>query len=380
MAMIGGNASSRIGERVAGRPPRVTMVLPNRNHGRFLRESLGSIAAQARPPDEVIVIDDASDDDSIARIREFTAAHSGWQLMRRHSCQGVVASLNQGLEAATGDWIAFLGADDLVRPSFLARAAAMAAAHPGAGLVCGCVAIGDGHAAALRPVLLPRPGPAYVSPSGFRTLLAGADNFFLGTVTLYRRAALLALGGFDAELGSLCDGVLARRIAGRHGFGFLPEVLGVWRIHGDNYSVRTSTQAETLHRSIRRVRATLTAEPPGIFPRRYADLLDRRFRFGGARLLALDDRLPPGERASGIAALLHSRSSLERRTLRHVLSLGRHGTLAALVWITLRLHPFSLFRLLRAAPIRHRILTADRLGTAGRHPPAADPARMQASP
>ena len=61
-------------------PPRpsVALVVPNYNHGRYLPESLGSIAAQTRAPDRVVIIDDASTDDSLAVISRFIANHPGF--------------------------------------------------------------------------------------------------------------------------------------------------------------------------------------------------------------------------------------------------------------------------------------------------------------
>ncbi len=333
--------------------PIVTLVVPNYNHARFLPECLGSIAAQTRPADEVILIDDASSDDSVQVLERFIGERPNWRLIRHGERRGVIAGLNEGLSEATGDWIVFLGADDGLLPAFLERASEYAAQTPVAGLVCACASVlAQGAPQAVRPAILPRTEPGYISPERFRQLLRTSDNFFLGTVTLYRRDALISLGGFDAALGALSDSFIARQLAARFGFSFVPEVLGFWRIHGANYSVATATDAAAIERSMSRVRDVLAAEPGSTFPPDYDQVLDRRLRFGGARLVALDRSASPATKAARIADLLRA-GRAEGVLLRALVSAGRVGAYAVLVWLALRLWPFSLIRL-GLEPLRKR--------------------------
>ena len=267
----------------------IAIVVPNYNHGQFLPESLSSIARQTRQPDEVVIIDDGSNDNSIEVVTSFLIEHPTWRLIRHPERSGAVKRLNEGVVEVRSDWISFFGADDLLDPRYLEVAQEMAALYPHAGMICGCVEVfGQPGGRQLRPPILPRSTSGYVSPDEFRELLQIGDNYFLGTATLYRRKIVVELGGFDEQLGSVCDGFLSRQIAARHGFGFIPEVLGYWRMHGHNYSVSTATDPQALEKSIRLMQASLRREPPGIFPPEYSAMLDRRFRFAGARLIALD--------------------------------------------------------------------------------------------
>ena len=75
---------------------RLSIVIPNYNHARFLGESLGSVRAQRRPPDEVIVIDDASEDDSLAVIESESAGLPGFRLVRHDERRGVIVAMNAG--------------------------------------------------------------------------------------------------------------------------------------------------------------------------------------------------------------------------------------------------------------------------------------------
>ncbi len=78
----------------------LTVIVPNFNHSRFLGQALGALAGQTRPPDEVIVIDDASTDDSITVIEAWLPKLPNARLLRNRTNLGVVRNMNIGLELA----------------------------------------------------------------------------------------------------------------------------------------------------------------------------------------------------------------------------------------------------------------------------------------
>jgi glycosyltransferase involved in cell wall biosynthesis len=98
---------------------RISVIIPCRNAGRWIGQTLRSVAAQTYPAYEVIVIDDASTDDSIVEV-----GRSGVPVTLLHvAARNAAKARNAGIEAASGDWIALLDADDVWYPSHLARAA-----------------------------------------------------------------------------------------------------------------------------------------------------------------------------------------------------------------------------------------------------------------
>jgi glycosyltransferase involved in cell wall biosynthesis len=337
----------------------ITVVVPNYNHAKYLEQSLSSIAAQTRQPDQVIIIDDASTDNSVEIIERFLVRYPDWQLIRNETNRGVIFGLNLGLNMTTAGWVTFLAADDALHPDYLDKMLAAAVADPTCGLICACVERFESAAVReLRPIVFPRMTAGLVSADDFRKLLGTADNFFLGTATSYRSDAAMALGGYDAQLGAFCDAMLARRLATRHGFVFLPEVLGFWRMHGENFSTTTSTDPVALGQKITRAKNILAAEPAGLFPRNYPGVFERRQRFGGARLFALLENQSAGARAERITALLQG-GKREESFLRFLLSFGRAGITATMVWLTLRLRPMSLAVLLRQAATRRAIISRE---------------------
>ena len=100
---------------------RVSVIIPCHNAEAYIGEALRSVAEQTRPPDEIIVVDDGSTDGSVRCVEE-----SGIDLtLLRASHGNAAASRNDGIEAASGDWIAFQDADDVWYPHHLERAMAL---------------------------------------------------------------------------------------------------------------------------------------------------------------------------------------------------------------------------------------------------------------
>jgi len=97
---------------------RISVVIPAYNVAAFLPRSIGSVLAQTLKPAEVIVVDDGSTDNTVAVAMELGAR----VVRHRHNC-GISATRNTGIRNATGEWIAFLDADDTWSPEKLERQA-----------------------------------------------------------------------------------------------------------------------------------------------------------------------------------------------------------------------------------------------------------------
>ena len=86
----------------------VSVVIPTFNRASVITRALESILLQTRPPDEILVVDDGSTDDTAERVR---AEFPGVRLIEQEN-HGVSAARNAGIRAATGTWIALLDSDD----------------------------------------------------------------------------------------------------------------------------------------------------------------------------------------------------------------------------------------------------------------------------
>jgi glycosyltransferase involved in cell wall biosynthesis len=97
--------------------PRISVVIPCYNAERYISATIESVLAQNWPDLEVVVVDDGSKDTSVQIIRE----RFPHVLLVQQANQGVAAARNTGIKASSGDWIAFLDADDLWLPGKLHR-------------------------------------------------------------------------------------------------------------------------------------------------------------------------------------------------------------------------------------------------------------------
>ena len=104
----------------------VSVIVPTYNRAQTLERALQSMLAQAEPAQDVIVVDDGSDDATAEILRaRFPRIHCIWQ----HN-QGVSSARNRGIEATSGDWLAFLDSDDEWLPQKLSAQKRMLAANP----------------------------------------------------------------------------------------------------------------------------------------------------------------------------------------------------------------------------------------------------------
>lgn len=174
---------------------RISVVIPCFNAGPWIATALQSVAAQTEPPHEIFVIDDGSEDDSLAQIR---ACGVPLRLLQTARANGAGAR-NAGLAAATGDWVALLDADDVWYPQHLERARALLQGSEDV------AAMGSHNWIGLEGEVIPLPenfrarfdAPATGLPAArFLQLMREPFHFGHSTV-LYRLDRLRAVGGFD---------------------------------------------------------------------------------------------------------------------------------------------------------------------------------------
>ncbi|MBB5191543.1 hypothetical protein HNQ50_002273 [Silvimonas terrae] len=98
--------------------PLISIVLPCYNSAAFLQETLDSLSAQTLADFECIAIDDGSADTTLAILRAHATRDPRFQIISREN-RGLIATLNEGIAAARGAWLARMDADDLAEPQRL---------------------------------------------------------------------------------------------------------------------------------------------------------------------------------------------------------------------------------------------------------------------
>lgn len=97
----------------------VSVVIPMFNSATTIERALESVAAQSRPPQEIIVVDDGSIDTSTVVVEQWSKLHFPVRLIKHAENHGPSASRNSGWDIATGKFVAFLDADDAWHPEKL---------------------------------------------------------------------------------------------------------------------------------------------------------------------------------------------------------------------------------------------------------------------
>jgi len=108
-------------------PIPVSVIIPTHNRAALVQEAVASVLAQTWRDFEVLLVDDASTDDTAAALAPYA---SQVKILCRATRGGVAAARNTGIRAARGEWLAFLDSDDLWLPEKLARQMAYLAQQP----------------------------------------------------------------------------------------------------------------------------------------------------------------------------------------------------------------------------------------------------------
>ena len=200
--------------------PTLSVVISLRDQSATLERAVDSVFRQSRPPNELIIIDDASCDGGRSRAAELASENSNIRLILLEEREGFEKSINLGIEAAYHDFVYCLSAADTVRPGFFERALCQLEEYPHAGLYCGD-SLGIDRDLELQTRRPPLPGfPRYYGPGELATRLRGGAIDFHAAV--FRRAALLECNGLSTRLGSLSRWFLSHAIAFRFGLFYEP--------------------------------------------------------------------------------------------------------------------------------------------------------------
>jgi glycosyltransferase involved in cell wall biosynthesis len=222
------------------------VVIPAYNAGRFLRQTLDSVAAQTRPSALVTVVDDSSTDDT-AFVALGAAAYYGdalpIRLLRNSGTRGPAAARNLALRESRAEFVALLDADDRLRPDHHRLLLAAIGSCADAVASFGDSTLFNSAGVTLDSRLV-KSGVANLPASevspGFHSLLNGMfgpllkSGMFDTSACLFRRAAVLEIGLFDESLHHGEDTDLFLRLALKGRFVFTRETVMDKRQHDAN--------------------------------------------------------------------------------------------------------------------------------------------------
>lgn len=206
--------------------PLVSAIIPAYNGvTRYLEQAIGSVLAQTCQDLELIVVDDASTDETARLVLQFSQA----RYFKRPENGGQAAARNDGARLAGGAYLAFLDQDDLWSPSFIEETLTVLQTRPDAALVhC------DGHQVNECDEPLQYDAAMKQGHTITQLLRGGHDAATSGS--LIRKTCFDALGGYDDSLAVWEDIDLAIRLYQRFPLLHLPKPLYRHRLYARNVS------------------------------------------------------------------------------------------------------------------------------------------------
>jgi GT2 family glycosyltransferase len=204
---------------VVSPPPLVSVVIPNWNGRDWLPRCLAALAAQQRPADEVIVVDNGSRDGSVDYLR---AEHPAVRVLALATNTGFAHAANRGLAAARGELVALVNTDVLLAPDWVTRMVGTLQAHPRAAAAAGkMLSLEDPRTVYDAGDVLRRDGACEqrgrFGPDDGRWEEPGEVFGACAGAALYRRAPVLECSGFDERYFAYLEDVdlaLRLRLAG----------------------------------------------------------------------------------------------------------------------------------------------------------------------
>jgi glycosyltransferase involved in cell wall biosynthesis len=204
---------------VSPSPPRVSVIIPAYNAAVFVRRAVDSVLEQSFRGFELLVVDDDSTDDT----REVVAGYGDRLRLLTRGNGGPAAARNHGLRHASGEYVAFLDADDYWKPEKLQRQVELLDSRPEIGFCSTATDVVDnkGQPAGKWPCTQDAdPLPDILFMQG--TVISGSTSGVLA-----RRQLIVELGGFDESLRGFEDPDLWIRLAARTSYRCIPEPLTV---------------------------------------------------------------------------------------------------------------------------------------------------------
>jgi|SRR5437773_8040849 len=214
--------------------PEITVSMPAYDSGKYIREAIESVLRQDGVDFELVVVDDASRDDTAAVVQTFTDPRI--RLIRNPSHRGVAFCHNVVIANSTSPFIAHVDSDDMILPGALRVMVAALRSFP---------QIGQAYCH-----FFPIPERGDIAPKAFQAWRAAllrykppdvdhrrallVHGMVASPLRTYRREVFDVVGRFDETLTYAVDYEMAVRIADNYELRLVPEFMYARRIHGAN--------------------------------------------------------------------------------------------------------------------------------------------------
>ncbi|GMR05063.1 MAG: hypothetical protein BMS9Abin23_0993 [Thermodesulfobacteriota bacterium] len=209
------------------KPPRISVITPSFNQGKFIERTIKSVIGQGYPDLEYIVVDGGSTDETISILKKYEK-NLRWISEKD---RGQSDAINKGIRMSTGDIIAYLNSDDMYEPGTLGHVAGFFTAHPSVMWLSGRCRIVDEREREFRRFIT-RYKNFLLARYSYSILLV--TNFICQPATFLRRDVIEDFGVFDVNQHRVMDYDYWLRIGKTHTPGIINENLAMFRVYSES--------------------------------------------------------------------------------------------------------------------------------------------------
>lgn len=214
---------------------KIDVIVPCYNYARFLPACVASILKQPIQDIRVLIIDDASSDDTLAVARALAASDPRISIISHSKNQGCNFTYNEGFAWASADYLMLLSADDLLAPGALARAVPILDAHPDIAFVYGhCIEFEDSLPVSDTGEQFGYSWNRYDGIDFIRSYCTSGINFVQTSAALVRTSVQKTVGGYRPYLPHTGDMEIWLRLAANGAVAGISAVQGLKRSHSSN--------------------------------------------------------------------------------------------------------------------------------------------------
>jgi len=224
---------------------KVSVIIPNYNYAQYVCEAIDSVLNQTYKNIEIVVVNNGSTDNSLEVLEKYTKKIT----LVNQGNLGQSGARKSGLEKATGDFIAFLDADDKWDKQKIEKQLLLFT--PKVELVyCGINLFSENAQKIIAteiPTFRGSCSEAFIDYPGVSIVLSGEST------SIFTRSLLDKVGGFDPELNSAAGWDFFRRCSKFSEFDFVPEPLTNYRLHSSNMSNSSQNTIMDIRRAYKKL-------------------------------------------------------------------------------------------------------------------------------
>lgn len=224
---------------------KVSVIIPNYNYAQYVGEAIESVMNQTYKDIEIVVVNNGSTDDSMEVLEKYSKKI---RLINQENL-GQSGSRKTGLEVATGDFIAFLDADDKWNPQKIEKQMLLFTSRVEL-VYCGINLFSEKSQKVFAteiPTFRGSCSDSFIEYPGVSIVLSGEST------SIFTRSLLNKVGGFDPELNSAAGWDFFRRCSKFSEFDFVPEPLVNYRLHSSNMSNSSQNTIMDIRRAYKKL-------------------------------------------------------------------------------------------------------------------------------